>query len=163
MTWLPMDRDDFHLELLQAMDRESRVHAVYRGFYETVKDPVLNGLFHELAAEEAAHQAVLEGYLEQDTGGPPLPPAGESPAAGAWVPDPAPVSPALSEGLLIAIGNELETIRIYTVLVRLCDDARQKKIFTGFASVERGHKFRLEGIFASMSFPDGPEGRDRRP
>ena len=58
------------------------------------------------------------------------------------------------EGLVIAIKNELEAMQMYTQLANASTDAVQKNIFLELASMERGHKSRLEDIYTNMAFPE---------
>ena len=67
-----------------------------------------------------------------------------------------PLTPDLKpvDGLVIAIKKELEAMRIYTQLANASVDAMQKNIFLELASMERGHKSKLEDIYTNMAFPE---------
>ena len=43
---------------------------------------------------------------------------------------------------------------MYTQLANASTDASQKKLFADLASMERGHKARLEDIYTNMAFPE---------
>ena len=58
------------------------------------------------------------------------------------------------EGIVIAIKNELEAMQMYTQLANASTDAAQKNIFLELASMERGHKSKLEDIYTNMAFPE---------
>jgi len=58
------------------------------------------------------------------------------------------------EGIIIAIKNELEAMQMYTQLANVSTDAAQKKIFLELATMERGHKSKLEDIYTNMAFPE---------
>jgi rubrerythrin len=58
------------------------------------------------------------------------------------------------EGLVIAIKNELEAMQMYTRLANASTDEAQKSVFLELASMERGHKSRLEDIYTNMAFPE---------
>lgn len=58
------------------------------------------------------------------------------------------------EGLVIAIKKELEAMSMYTQLANASMDAATKKLFTDLASMERGHKARLEDLYTEMAFPE---------
>ena len=58
------------------------------------------------------------------------------------------------DGLVIAIKKELEAMQMYTQLANTSTDAEQKNIFIELASMERGHKSRLEDIYTNMAFPE---------
>jgi rubrerythrin len=119
-----------------------------------VKDKNLKDLFSELARDEAKHKLTLEGFLKQ---------APEqfhfSTSRDYKVVDPLP-TPLLTvdlkplDGLVIAIKRELEAMQVYTQLANTSTDEGQKTIFTELASMERGHKSRLEDIYTNMAFPE---------
>ena len=45
-------------------------------------------------------------------------------------------------------------MQMYTQLANTSTDAEQKNIFIELASMERGHKSRLEDIYTNMAFPE---------
>ena len=67
-----------------------------------------------------------------------------------------PLTPDLKpvDGLVIAIKNELAAMQMYTQLAKASADKAQKKVFLELASMERGHKKRLEDIYTNMAFPE---------
>jgi len=58
------------------------------------------------------------------------------------------------DGLVIAIKKELEAMQMYTQLANVSTDEAQKNIFLELATMERGHKSRLEDIYTNMAFPE---------
>ncbi len=50
--------------------------------------------------------------------------------------------------------KELEAMQLYTQLATRSADPEQKRVFTELASMERGHKARLEDIYTNMAFPE---------
>jgi rubrerythrin len=58
------------------------------------------------------------------------------------------------DGMVIAIKKELEAMQMYTQLSKLSTDAEQKKLFAELATMEKGHKTRLEDIYTNMAFPE---------
>ncbi|MGZ4865469.1 MAG: ferritin family protein [Halobacteriota archaeon] len=55
---------------------------------------------------------------------------------------------------MIAIKKELQAMQMYTQLATLSVDAEQELLFSQLASMERGHKARLEDLYVEMSFPE---------
>ena len=55
---------------------------------------------------------------------------------------------------MIAIKKELEAMQMYTQLAKTSAEEGQKALFTELASMERGHKSRLEDIYTNMAFPE---------
>jgi rubrerythrin len=45
-------------------------------------------------------------------------------------------------------------MQMYTQLAGLSDDPGQKELFQSLASMERGHKARLEDLYTNMAFPE---------
>jgi rubrerythrin len=45
-------------------------------------------------------------------------------------------------------------MQMYTQLATLSIDAEQELLFSQLASMERGHKARLEDLYTEMSFPE---------
>jgi rubrerythrin len=56
--------------------------------------------------------------------------------------------------MVITIKKELEAMQMYTQLANTSTDTTQENIFTELASMELGHKSRLEDIYTNMPFPE---------
>ncbi len=137
-----------------AIEAEIEACTFYRAVSDKVKDKNLKDLFSELAGDEEKHKLTLEGFLKQ---------APEklhfSTSRDYKVVDPLPMPPLTADlkpldGLVIAIKRELEAMQMYTQLANTSTDEGQKTIFTELASMERGHKSRLEDIYTNMAFPE---------
>jgi rubrerythrin len=149
-----MMADDYKKIISLAIDREVEAYTFYRTISDKVKDANLKKIFNELAGEETKHREFLQGLLAKgtssfhfDTG------------KDYKVTDTLP-TPALSvdlkpvDGITISIKKELEAMQMYTKLAAASTDAGQKKMFTELASMERGHKARLEDLYVEMAFPE---------
>ena len=137
-----------------AIDREVESYTYYRSISDKVKDAGLKKLFGELAEDEKSHRATLEGFLSR-----PAQSLHFSASKDYKVTDALPTPPLTRglkpiDGLVIAIKKELEAMQMYTQLAQVSSDAAQKKLFTELASMERGHKSRLEDIYTNMAFPE---------
>lgn len=149
-----MNETEFKKIISNAIHEEMEAFNYYNVISGKAKDANLKKLFKDLASEEDKHKRTLEGYLSRDLGkihfseskdykvvdGLPTP---------ALTPDLKPV-----DGLVIAIKKELEAMQMYTQLASTSDDAEQKKIFLELASMERGHKSKLEDLYTNMAFPE---------
>lgn len=58
------------------------------------------------------------------------------------------------DGIVIAIKKELDAMQMYTQLANASLNEEKKKLFLELASMERGHKSRLEDIYTNMAFPE---------
>jgi len=149
-----MNQEEFKKILAFAIEGEDEAYAFYNSVSERVKDGNLKKLFSDLAEDEKKHKTTLEAFLTR-------PPESLrfSQSQDYKVVDGLP-TPLLSadmkpiEGLVIAIKKELEAMQMYTQLANISADEAQKNVFVELASMERGHKNRLEDIYTNMAFPE---------
>ncbi|MCK7508125.1 MAG: ferritin family protein [Desulfobacterales bacterium] len=149
-----MNQDEYKKIMSLAIDREVEAFAFYRAVSDKAKDKSIKSIFNELAEEEQKHKRTLEGFL---TKAPEKMHFSES--SDYKIVDALPTPPLTAdlkpvEGLVIAIKNELEAMQMYTQLANASTDAAQKNVFLELASMERGHKSKLEDIYTNMAFPE---------
>ena len=140
--------------LTLAIDREVEAYTFYRTVSEKVKDKALKSLFTELAGEETKHREFLTGLLAKQATSMHFD-AKSDYKVGDSLPSPkltADMKPI--EGLVVAIKKELEAMQMYTQLAKLSTDTEQHLLFSQLATMERGHKARLEDIYTNMAFPE---------
>lgn len=149
-----MDVEGYKKIINMAIAREVESYSFYRGAADKVKDANLKKMFLELAGEETKHREFLQGLLAK-----PVKALHFDTHKDYKVADEMP-SPALStdmkplEGLVLAIKKELGAMQMYTQLANLSTETEQKKLFTDLATMEKGHKTRLEDIYTNMAFPE---------
>jgi len=149
-----MDIEEYKKILNLAIGREVESYSFYRGAADKVKDANLKKMFLELSGEETKHREFLQGLL-----GKPMKSLKFDTHQDYKVADAVPTPPLTTdlkplEGLVIAIKKELEAMQMYTQLAKLSIEAEQKRLFTELATMERGHKTRLEDIYTNMAFPE---------
>jgi rubrerythrin len=149
-----MTPEDYRKILSLAIDREVESYTFYRNISDKVKDANLKKLFNELAGEETKHRQFLEGLMAKDVKELKFSATKDYKIAD-QLPSPK-LSPDLKpiDGIVLAIRKELEAMQMYTQLATHSTDAGQKKMFTELASMERGHKARLEDLYTEMAFPE---------
>ena len=149
-----MNQDEFKKIMLQAIDNEMEAYTFYRTVSDKAKDKKLKDLFDELAKDEAKHKLTLEGFLTKAPEKLHFSTSQDYKVADV-IPTP-PLTPDLKpiDGIVIAIKKELEAMQMYTQLANTSMDEDQKNIFLELASMERGHKSRLEDIYTNMAFPE---------
>ncbi|MCX6692934.1 MAG: ferritin family protein, partial [Methanomicrobiales archaeon] len=137
-----------------AISRDVEAYTFYQAVSERVKDAPWQKLCAELAGDETKHREFLQGLLGRG-----VKELHFSTSKDYKVVDALP-TPALSasmkplEGLVIAVKKELEAMQMYNQLANASEDAEQKKLFNDLATMERGHKSRLEDIYVNMAFPE---------
>jgi rubrerythrin len=149
-----MNQDEYKKIMSLAIDREAEAFVFYRAVSDKAKDKSIKSIFNELAEEEQKHKRTLEGFL---TKAPEKMHFSES--SDYKIVDALPTPPLTAdlkpvEGLVIAIKNELEAMQMYTQLANASADVAQKNVFLELASMERGHKSKLEDIYTNMAFPE---------
>ncbi|MHB8138042.1 MAG: ferritin family protein [Smithellaceae bacterium] len=149
-----MNQNEFKKIISNAISQEIEAFTFYSTVSEKVKDANLKRLFTDLADDEAKHKRTLEGYLAKGFDKIHFSPSADYKVADA-LPTP-PLTPDLKpvDGLVIAIKKELEAMQMYTQLAKTSADEAEKNIFLELASMERGHKSRLEDLYTNMAFPE---------
>jgi rubrerythrin len=149
-----MTPEDYRKILSLAIDREVESYTFYRTISDKVTDANLKKLFSELAGEETKHRQFLEGLMTKNVKDLKFSATKDYKVADT-LPSPK-LSPDLKpiDGIVLAIRKELEAMQMYTQLAGHSTDADQKKMFTELASMERGHKARLEDLYVEMAFPE---------
>jgi rubrerythrin len=149
-----MTYDDYKKIILSAIGNEIEAYTFYRAVSSKVKDKKLTDLFNELAGDEEKHKLTLEGFLKKAPEKMHFSISQDYKVADALPTPPLTVDLKPIDGLVIAIKKELEAMQMYTQLANTSTDEGQKSIFTELASMERGHKSRLEDIYTNMAFPE---------
>ncbi|MDD4091433.1 MAG: ferritin family protein [Smithellaceae bacterium] len=149
-----MTQSEFKKIIANAIKAEVAANKFYSSVAKKAKDASLKKLFKELADEEAQHRLTLKGYLAKGSEK-----FNFSESADYKVADELPTPPLTPDlkpvdGLVIAIKNELAAMQMYTQLAKASADKAQKKVFQELASMERGHKKKLEDLYTNMAFPE---------
>jgi rubrerythrin len=149
-----MDAEGAKKIISDAIDSEIEAYTYYKGVSERTHDPSLKKLFEELAGEEKKHREFLQKVLTKDTANLNFT-ATKDYKVGDNLPTPKLTDDLTPlEGLVVAIKKELQAMQIYTQLATLSTDSEQELLFSQLASMERGHKARLEDLYTEMSFPE---------
>lgn len=149
-----MTQDEYRKIISHAINSEEEAYAFYHAVSEKTGDKSIKDLFEDLAEEEARHKIILEGFLALAPEKLRFSESKDYKVVDA-LPTPA-LTPDLKpiEGIVIAVKKELDAMQMYTRLASNSIDEGQKRIFTELASMERGHKSRLEDIYTNMAFPE---------
>ncbi|MDD3071546.1 ferritin-like domain-containing protein [Methanoculleus horonobensis] len=149
-----MDTEEYRSIISNAIDREIEAYTFYRTVKEKVTDENLKNLFNELAGEESKHRKTLEALLTKEPGKLAFNTKRDYKVADALETPPLSADLKPLDGLVIAIRKELDAMQMYTQLAGLSVDPDQIELFESLASMERGHKARLEDIYTNMAFPE---------
>ena len=149
-----MDIEEYRSIISNAIEREIESYTFYRTVREKVTDENLKNLFNELAGEESKHRKTLEDFLLKEPGKLAFNTQRDYKVADTLEVPPLSADLKPLDGLVIAIRKELDAMQMYTQLASLSVDPEQIELFESLASMERGHKARLEDIYTNMAFPE---------
>lgn len=149
-----MSQDEYKKIISLAIEGEKEAFTYYNSVAEKTIDKNLKAIFKDLAEEEKKHRITLEGFLSKSPDKLHFSESKDYRIADA-LPTP-PLSNDLKpvDGLVIAIKKELEAMQMYTQLANTSTEEMQKNIFLELASMERGHKSKLEDIYTNMAFSE---------
>lgn len=150
-----MDQHTYRQIITDAIQAEIEAHQFYQQVADKVTDSHLREMFRVFADEELKHRRILEGFKEKP----------DMAIHFARVPDfhlseTMADAGALSMGMkpadaiALAMKKEEAAMRHYTQLADACGDAAQQKVFRELASMERGHKAKMENAFVDIGFPE---------
>ena len=149
-----MNQNEYKKIISLAIEREVGAYTFYRAVSDKAKDKNLKSIFNKLAEDEQEHRRILEEFLTK------TPEKMHFSESKDYKIVDTLLTPSLTadvkpvEGIVIAIKNELEAMQMYTQLANASTDEAQKNIFLELASMERGHKSKLEDIYTGMAFPE---------
>lgn len=149
-----MNQDEYRKIISRAIELEVEAYAFYRAVSDKAKDENIKSVFNDLAQEEQGHKRTLENFLARKPEEMRFVESRDYKIVDALPTPPLTMNIKPVEGIVIAIKNELEAMQMYTQLANSSGDEAQKKIFLELASMERGHKSKLEDIYTNMAFPE---------
>ncbi len=149
-----MNQDEYRKIISRAIELEVEAYAFYRAVSDKAKDENIKSVFNDLAQEEQGHKRTLENFLARKPEEMRFVESRDYKIVDVLPTPPLTMNIKPVEGIVIAIKNELEAMQMYTQLANASGDEAQKKIFLELASMERGHKSKLEDIYTNMAFPE---------
>jgi len=149
-----MNQDEFKNIISFAIGCEDEAYVFYSTVSDKAKDKKLKDLFNELAGDEKKHRLALEEFLARSLEHMHFSESKDYKVVDALSTPPLTADLKPLDGLVIAIKKELEAMQMYTQLANASTDEGQKNTFLELASMERGHKSRLEDIYTNMAFPE---------
>lgn len=148
-----MKTDEYKKIIQFAVSNEIEAYDFYKGVSDKVKDAGLKKIFAELAEEEARHRKFLEGLTSgktrmyfDETKDYKVSQTIEKPKLS--------LSMKPADAIALAVKNEEEAMDMYTQMASCSMDAEQKKMFQSLATMEKGHKVKLEDTFTNIAFPE---------
>lgn len=149
-----MDLQEYKKIVELAIGEEVAASVFYQDASEKVADPYLQKMFAELAEDERGHKRILEKILNSETIRQYFKESVDFKVAETVD------KPALStrmkpaDAIALAMKNEEEAMRQYLQMAGACDDPEKKKVFEDLATMEKGHKSKMEKAFVDIGYPE---------
>mgnify|MGYP000910310811 CR=1 FL=1 len=144
---------DYKKILEMAIGNEVEAYEFYLQAAAKSRDENLRSIFSELAGEEMKHKKTLEGFVQNDNlklnfhvSNPDYKVA-ETLDLPKLTPD-----MSFAEGVALAIKKEQEAMEMYQKFADASTDDAQKKVFQELATMELGHKIKLEEVYVSTAY-----------
>ncbi|MBN2242907.1 MAG: ferritin family protein [Acidobacteria bacterium] len=149
-----MDTDSFDSIMIEAVAREVASRDFYRAAATKVKDPGARAILRELAKDEEEHRVRLEAFRSNP----------EARLEFEKIPEDSRIGEpeetvTLSFGMSpedvfrLALKEEQRAMEIYQDLAERCENGEFRKLYLELAAMERGHKRKLETLFAGAALP----------
>lgn len=150
-----MDEKTYREILDAAIQGEIEAYHFYQEVADKVDTPYLKDMFREFATEEQKHRRILEGFREK-----PNMAIHFATVTDYHVSETVDVSGTLSmemkpaDAIALAMKKEEAAMQHYSRLAEACGDEAQKAVFLELASMERGHKAKMESAFVDIGYPE---------
>ena len=151
---IPISSEEYQKIVSNAINREIKASAFYKGAAEMVKDKALQTLFNDFAGEEIRHREFLEAQLVADKKVMHFDRADDYKVTDSMkIPELTPDMKPL-DGIVLAIKNELESTVVYSQLADSSLESGQRELYLNLAAMARANKCRLEEIYTNMAYPE---------
>jgi rubrerythrin len=149
-----MEQSQYKSIIEFAIANEIEAEEFYTDAAKKVIDPHLKKMFNELAYEEKRHRKILKGILARESIGRHFKESRDYKVAETIG------KPKLStdmkpvDAIALAMKNEEEAMKQYSVLADACSDPDLKNVFLDLSAMEREHKFKMEKAFVDIGYPE---------
>ncbi len=150
-----MDIETYKQVISDAIKGEVEAKEFYEKVAERIKDNSLSELFKGFAREEASHENILTGILNQGKIQLAFFDFEKDYSVAETIEMPTVNENMDLKGAIgIAMKNEEAAMKKYMALAENCNDGQLKKVFQDLAAMERGHKFKMEERFVDVAYPE---------
>ena len=138
-------RDQVRKALDFAVAKEKEAEAFYKTWAQTAENPVVKGLFAELAAVEHGHMEMLSRIEPEEILAKGTETVSDLSLSDALVDVEAAPNLDLQAAMILAMKREETAVALYTRLAEFGGEAQP--LFTALANEERRHKLKLEAEY----------------
>ncbi|MBE0639234.1 MAG: ferritin family protein [Bacteroidales bacterium] len=146
---------DYKKILEMAIGNEIEAHDFYMHAASRSKNELLKSIFTELAEEEEKHKRTLEGFLNNQSLKLNFHVTAPDYKIAETIELPKLTTEmSFADGVALAIKKEQEAMEMYQKFADASSDVEQQKIFLELATMELGHKVKLEDIYVDTAYKE---------
>ena len=149
-----MNLDQYKEIINFAIAGEIEAQEFYQDAAAKINVPYLKDMFEKFAKEEKSHEKILQGILVKDTIKRYFNESTDYKVAETVETPRLSTNMKPADAIALAMKKEEEAMKQYTDLAEACLDPNQKKVFLDLASMERGHKLKMEKAFVDIGYAE---------
>jgi rubrerythrin len=149
-----MNLDQYKEIIKFAIVGEIEAQEFYKDAADKVNDPYLKEMFEQFAKDEKGHEKILNGILSKDAINQYFDESTDYKVAETIDTPKLSTNMKPADAIALAMKKEEEAMKQYTDLAEACKDSGQKKVFLDLASMERGHKLKMEKAFVDIGYAE---------
>jgi rubrerythrin len=149
-----MDLQEYKKIVALAIGEEIAASLFYQEASDKVEDPYLKKMFAEFADDERGHKRILEKILNSESIKQYFRDSVDFKVAETVVKPELSMQMKPADAIALAMKNEEDAMNQYLQMAEACDDPDKKKVFEDLATMERGHKNKMEKAFVDIGYPE---------
>ena len=149
-----MDLQEYKKIVELAIGEEVAASIFYQDAADRVEDPYLKKMFAELSEDEKGHKRILEKILTSDSIQRYFKTSVDLKVSETVDKPVLSTKMKPADAIALAMKNEEDAMRQYQQMADACDDPEKKKVFEDLATMERGHKNKMEKAFVDIGYPE---------
>ena len=149
-----MTLEEYKKIIGDAIKNEEEAYSFYRDVAKKTKDKNISEIFENLAKDELSHKAILQDYLK-DTGKKlKFDSTADYKVAESVDKPKLSIDMKPADAIALAMKREEEAMDMYKEFAAIRIDEGQKETFLSLATMEQGHKTKLEDLYVGTAFPE---------
>ncbi|MCP3956047.1 MAG: ferritin family protein [Desulfobacterales bacterium] len=149
-----MDLQEYKKIVELAIGEEVAASIFYQEASDKVQDPYLKTMFAELAEDERGHKRILEKILNSESIRQYFKDSVDFKVSETVDKPELSFQMKPADAIALAMKNEEDAMNQYLQMAAACDDPDKKKVFEDLATMERGHKSKMEKAFVDIGYPE---------
>ena len=146
---------DQYKEIIEfAIAGEKEAQEFYTVAAYKTDDPYLKKMFEQFAKDEKGHEKILKGILSKGAINLYFDESTDYKVAETVDTPKLTTDMKPADAIALAMKKEEEAMKQYTDLAEACKDPGQKIVFLDLASMERGHKLKMEKAFVDIGYTE---------